>query len=375
MVGSNPAAFAAAIQSAHSGVRTILVDSGNFSLLSFDPREADLFSGVYKTFIKHVESAQRFPVKKDQQFSPSFVATFMRAWTDTIKNMDRMPNKQPVRVERAGRGWVLYTNDNKTIKCDAIIDGTANHEILKLAAATQSTDNNTLLRKGYVDQLYRTSVAVIARAKIIPPCLPLKCLLTNKSNLLITGNDDYGYTTSSGQAAGAAAAYCAFYKKESTQLNIRAIQSELIKYGSALIYFDDLHDSDPYFSSVQATVLSGILKGMEYADSFHFNADSLVTFNEIRAAFKELYPRSQIWFLDNHGDHITVKDILSLIKFVALRGKELDAEIQNGWTTTYHFKEKYDLQYELTRYQFAILTNAYIRPFLVGIDLSGQQKR
>jgi hypothetical protein len=121
--------------------------------------------------------------------------------------------------------------------------------------------------------------------------------------------------------------------------------------------------------------MTGILKVRETAGKLFFMPDQTVSTEDLKLPLREYYSRSQIWFLDNKADKLSLEKILSLIKFVGSRGDELDKEVKKGWSTALKLKGEFDLKRILTRKEIAILFDTYLQPFSVAVDLEGNVKR
>jgi hypothetical protein len=150
------------------------------------------------------------------------------------------------------------------------------------------------------------------------------------------------------------------------------IQGELLAYKSLLLPFVDIKSSDSSFTAIQHIAATGILKANIKENKLYFMPDSSISSDEIRQPMKEFYSRSQIWFADNKLDKLTLKDVLSLIKFSGNRGEELNREVERGWTNTFRFKGKFDPNKVATRQELAVLINNYLKPFNVRIDVMGK---
>jgi hypothetical protein len=142
-------------------------------------------------------------------------------------------------------------------------------------------------------------------------------------------------------------------------------------YKSWFIPFDDIHRTDSNFVALQHIGATGLLKGKISNGKLLFQPDSLVSAAEIRLPMKEFYSRSQIWFADNKREKLTLDDVLKLIKFSGSRGEELNREVENGWKTSFKFGGKYDLNHLVTRREFAVLADTYLKPFNVRVDMRG----
>jgi hypothetical protein len=178
-------------------------------------------------------------------------------------------------------------------------------------------------------------------------------------------------TMTVGQAAGASAAFCSFFKTTSNNLGVRTIQAELFLYKSWLVPFTDIAYADSNFAAIQRIGVTGLLKGKTVAGKLLFQPDSMVSADDIRVPMREFYSRSQIWFADHKLDRFTIEDVLSLIKFNASRGEELNAEVEKAWKKSFRFNSEFDLKRLVTRREFAVLADAYLKPFNVRADLRG----
>ncbi|PWG82508.1 FAD-dependent oxidoreductase [Pararcticibacter amylolyticus] len=374
VIGASPSGLAAAIQAAHSGAKAVLLDKGNFESVDLPASEAEMRSGVYAAFIRRVEGAQRYPVTKNQTFTPSFAATIFKAWTDTVKNLQVVTKATITSIKKNGKGWEAVLSDRRGLKADVIIDATTDGYISRLIPVSK-TPAGSVDTIPYQSKKYRTGIGLIPPGKFVPATLPVSELLSGTENFIVTGGSIIPPSMSTGQAAGAVGAYCSFFKTTTGKLNVRTIQSELINFGSHLLAFDDIDRRDSNLTAIQSIGLTGILKGKKVDGKFLFRPDSSVSSHEIMAPVKEYYLRSQIWFPDNIKEKLTVDDVLSLIKCVASRGKELNKEVEKAWTPGLKLPGKFDLKRTVTRREFAVLFNSYVKPFIVAVDLDGALKR
>lgn len=374
VVGASPSGIAAAIQAAHSGVKTILLDEGPINSIEIKQEERENPYGIVRELLDRIDTLQRYPVKSTQKLSPEYLGTVLKSWTDTIKNLTVIRNSAILSLKKSGKGWEVQI-PNSTIKADMVVDATAGRRVAGMAGlkdTPRSTDSLT-----YAHQLYRTSVAISPHSLTIPATIPLKFFLSPSKNLVysfpiaIADRETYA----AGQAAGAIAAYCAFFKTTTDKLNVRLIQSELMTYKSRLIEFSDIAPADSNRLAFQQLALTGIIKGRLVSDKSYLYPDSSISTEDIQATVKEYFSRSQIWFLDNKSEKLNMEQLLSLIKFTAQRGAELNKEVEKGWKTSFKLPQNFDLKRPVTRREFAVLFNSYLRPFDVSVDLKGQLKR
>lgn len=374
VIGASAAGVSAAIQSAHSGVKTVLVYEGDLlNQITIGREERERPSGVLKDLLDKMETLQKYPLKSSQPLTPAYISSVLKSWTDTIKNLTILSNTSIASIKKSGKGWEVSTPKN-LIKTDVLIDASADRSFAKKAAI-----KDTLARYpdsvSYRSTFYRTSVAIPEKRISFPAVLPAISFLSASGNLVYAAPFGQELTFSSGQAAGALASYCAFFKTNTDNLNLRVIQSELMTYRLNLIDFDDIASNDSNRVSFQQMALTGIIKGKAGDGKFLLMPDSAISTEDIRLPVKEYYSRSQIWFLDNRSDKITMEQLLSLIKFSAQRGAELNKEIEKGWKTSFKLPGKYEIHRPVTRREFCVLFNTYLRPFDVTINKRGVLKR
>ncbi|HEX8377175.1 MAG TPA: FAD-dependent oxidoreductase [Pedobacter sp.] len=377
VVGSTPAALAAAIQSANSGVKTLLMDAGKLESITFSEYDKFADVGIYAGFLKHADSLQKGVTKNNVHvFTPSFTASVFKAWTDTVKNLTVLRNASIKKLKKSGRDWEIDL-PGREIKADLIIDGTSNNDIARLAGlSSKALSESSAVKSVYSDKKYRTSVGVLSKGGSAFASIPVSSLLAQGiENLVLAGPVGGISSLHSGQGAGTIAAYCVFFKTSTKNLNIRAIQSELLTYKSRLLKFEDINESDSSMVALQHIGVTGILKVSEVNGRLYFNPDKTISTEDLKVPFREYYSRSQIWFLDNKAEKLNLETTLSLIKFVGSRADELDKEVNKSWNKSLKLKGDFDLKRVLTRREIAILFDAYLQPFSVAVDLEGNIKR
>src|SRR5690606_705686 len=127
---------------------------------------------------------------------------------------------------------------------------------------------------------------------------------------------------------------------------------------------------------IQRVALSGLIQG-KIVDSIQtpgrmiFDVTSHVSSQEIEPIMRSLYTRSPIWFADKSIEQLKLKELLDLIKFVALKGNELDAAVEKGWLQKYKFAGEYDPECLVTRRHVAVLIDTYLQPFSIKVDNNG----
>ena len=93
--GTTPGGLAAAIQSAHSGVETILIDQENLDVVNLTSADKAYKIGIYAQFLQRVDSLQKnLNYKNNESLTPAYTAVVFKGWTDTIKNLTVLKNAQ-----------------------------------------------------------------------------------------------------------------------------------------------------------------------------------------------------------------------------------------------------------------------------------------
>jgi hypothetical protein len=181
-----------------------------------------------------------------------------------------------------------------------------------------------------------------------------------------------------GQGAGTVAAYCAFYKTNTKNLNVRAIQGEILDFKGYLLPFSDIALNDLNFRAIQQVSATGLLKGVQNANgktaAVLFVPDSIVSTAEVEPVIREIYTRAFIWFnKEKPAAQFTIGNLLSFISEITLsEPKLLQKTLEKQWEANYKFKQAFDVNRPITRREFAVITNKYLNPFARTVDLTGK---
>jgi hypothetical protein len=181
-----------------------------------------------------------------------------------------------------------------------------------------------------------------------------------------------------GQGAGATAAFCAFFKTTTQNLNVRIIQGELLDFKAWIMPFADIKPTEPYFRAIQQIGASGLLKGVQKTEGntarLLFQPDSLVATAEIKPTLEETYTRGFLWFnKEKPGTVFTVGNLLSFISETTLTDPHtLEIAMQKAWKEQYKFASPFDMKRPVTRREFAILANRFFNPFARSVDIAGR---
>jgi hypothetical protein len=413
VIGNGTSAIAAAIQSGRSKVKTLLLLNGpwleELSLQKMitlnDPSYAP--SGIWEEVDKELRDFyKKTPgydtLSKSLKFEPYAAGAALKRMADSVKMLTSKTNVSYTSIEKDGTGWkleVVIKGEKVTIKAKVLVDGTEDGEMIKKAGATLPPDIKTWMDKGAPD-LYRTSIAsgtftvdAHGSRSNYPGgpvyYIPLSAVAVKDADNLLTINKTlfpkgaYNLTTkiAIGQAVGATAAFCAFFKTTTKKLDVRVIQIELLDFKSSLLYFTDVERSDLYYRSIQQIAATGLLKGMSVMvadgknmEDFEFMPDVAVATSEIKPVLTEIYSRVFLWInREQPGEKFTVGNLLSLISEITLTDpNDFKITMQKAWKTEYKFKSDFDLNKPVTRREFAVLANKYLNPFARAVDTNGK---
>ncbi|SDR84592.1 FAD dependent oxidoreductase [Mucilaginibacter mallensis] len=418
VIGGGLSGVAAAIQSARSKVKTVLIERDSILCNNLSGKAMEYVladrnspSGIWDEFRKHVvdryhktpgyDTIYNDPLKLE----PSIGAAILANIADTVKNLSIELNTSFTNIVKDGDRWQVTVTQNgkiKTIKARILIDATEKGSVIAKAGATYVSNDEWKINDG--TNAYRTSIAMGSfrpyrpldtsqyKFTYIPSpeyCIPIRDFLAKGvDNLLVAGKqwrqptNPFTYLRANlnlGQAAGVIAAYCAFYKTTTANLNVRLIQGELLDFKSCLLPFDDI-GVDPYWRAIQQICATGMLKGVTEEREHHyvytvlFMPDSIVTTAEIKPVLLETYTRAFLWFNANKLDkQFTVGNLLSFISELTLTEPDnVRKSMSRDWNSLYHFTSKFDMNRPITRREFAILANKFLNPFARTVDLNGR---
>lgn len=402
--GDSEAAWAAAVQSARSGVNTLwLRNKKDIGIHFVDNKKVQvdanhgLDAGLWAEFLSKTRGVSipndSVSTLAKQAITPQIAKNVFTGISDSLKNLSTLFNTEIKSIKKSGKQWQVILSNNDKLKVNAIVDasdkGIISNFIGQEKPSTPKDKGNIInVSNIYSNTLFRTGLIVFEGEKEqveIPASLLLN---TFAENIFIInqypwlGKDAQANINNlpiliqSGQAIGASAAYCAFFKTTTDKINIRTLQGELLAYHGQIIPFQDIELHDPHFSAIQRIGATGILKGETIQNGdlspFNFDPKKTVSSKEIEPVMLNLYTRSQIWFADKNIERVKLAELLSLIKFTALKGEELDADVKKGWTQRFNFDGEYNPAEDITRRQLAVLIDYYLKPFNVKVNDKGQ---
>jgi len=173
-----------------------------------------------------------------------------------------------------------------------------------------------------------------------------------------------------GQALGAVAGYCAFFKTTADKIDVRKLQTELFAFDVRLLPYKNISSFSTNFTALQRIFLTSIYAEDDNLQNLTFNQKAEIPVASIHTTFNQMYSRSQLWFKNNEKEILDLNDLLALIKNVAFRGEEIDQLVEKEWQSKLKFERTFDKNH-LEKYEFEVLLDKYANPFAKTIDHSG----
>lgn len=382
VIGNTPAGVAASIQSARSGAKTMYLTQS----LSLSP----IFSEEDLPFIKSIKNHFSLKERRRSKATDSVIAlpvllnqslNLIKGISDTVKNLTINTNNAVDEIKKDGKSWEVRLKGGQKIKADVVVDATEN---LSIASMLRIDIKKTMVITGsstnpFENKLYRSTVALGNLGDSSPFMIPMGALIPQVVENFIIIPKQIGkikpLKMSAGQASGTIAAYCAFFKTSTRTINVRVVQGELLAFDALLIPYSDIELKDPNFLAFQRLGLSGLIKSDLINGKIQFDTAGIVKAEDLRGSMREFYTRSQLWFADNKKDTLTIDDAISLFKFIANRGNELNKEIEEGWKVSFKLNSIFDPKRNISRKEFGILADKYLQPYNIRVDISGNLLR
>ncbi|GGI26720.1 hypothetical protein [Pedobacter mendelii] len=365
VIGNGDAALAAGIQSYKSGVKTlILTQSHGFSSQNNFSTQSIVVQNLFKTLADWKVKKLKKPIEPISKSK----AKDTKKPIDSAALLNIIDTLKYTEIKRSGNGWTLNLSNGQDLKAKILVFADESGMLLaNLKVKTLATAETTVL--SYDRNLYRTTIAGLNATESHYLSL-YNLLIPNQENLLFIPPENVEI----GWAAGATGAYSAFFDTKTSLSNLKRIQGELLSYKLALMPFEDVKAADSNWLALQKIGITGILKAEIRAGKAYFNPEQEVKYNEIKQPIKDYYYKAQIWFDDNKNIPINLENTISLVCYVG--NKAIDAtkaEIEKKWNKNYKFSSKFDLKKVLTRREFSVITNEYLKPFdEVNVDKTGR---
>ena len=391
--GDDMLAFAAAMQSAKSNVPTLWLLSGKtvapelnaagFSIANLPNLDGGIWMEVLMELAGSAQKRDSLARELKQHLDPVALRKAMHKLMDQQPNLQLLTDNRVQLLKRNKNTWTVTLSDKQKFTIWSILDASPAQELhqyigspsmlakpagLMPIAELQLGQLKSLLAAGQSgDLLYGLTMGnmiYLEKYNMLNLHGVAQLLDDNPSTIPLKAHI--------GQAMGAIVAYLAFFKTDAVKLDIRKVQTELLSYGARIVPYQDVMIEDPNFTAIQKIGLTNLFKAVGDKQSWLFKPDSSVSFAEVKPIFNQYYTRSQLWFMDNQGEFFNWKSFFSLIKFVGLRGEEIEKQIQQNWSSKLKFAGVYNEEQQVTRYQFATILELYASPYVRAINHEGQ---
>ena len=407
--GQGEAALTSAVQASNSGVNTVWINpEKSFKSILTEGAEIkkinsyqNIDAGLWANFLK---LSLNSPSYSDSVFNrakaylnPRISMNAFEKMIDSCENLKVIYKTGIRKIKKSGKKWKVELSNGESYNVYAVVDASMNSQLLSYISKKDKLSDSTVdsvpmipMDQLYGSDIYKTSLLVlddqtefvIPAVSLIRPYADNFFVLYGPNGLLKDLKESIEAVPTKmlyGQTLGAIASYCAFFEVKADKINIRTLQGELLAFKGQMLPFHDVPFEDPHYASIQRIGLTGMIKGKmgnvdNESSKLIFDINSRVSSKELEPTMRRLYTRSQIWFSDKSIDELKLKDLLSLIKFIALKGDELDSTVEKGWTKKFNFSGDYDPECFLTRKQTAVLIDTYLQPFNIKVDEKGNFK-
>jgi len=389
--GHDIEAFAAAIQSAKSGVPTLWIVDGEQIVPAVTEKEVSILendhldAGIWRMLLLASNPAMSPTDSTARSIRLRMNPQLMRNAVDRLigqeANLSLQKGQQIVGLKNRGKRWEITLANKQKYEIPVILDLSHTDDLrqLALAQSSSSIEARSIEHASLAEQrLWMASGLASGEVRAISFSSFLSDHHDNYFNVghltfnLRAGAGNLPLRANIGQALGAIGGYCAFFKTSAEKIDIRKVQDELLQYGAKLVPYQDVAVDDRFATAIQKVGLTGIWQESLSSGKYLLNKRDSISFENVRPEFNQLYSRSQIWFLDNTGDYLTWKDAISLVKYVGQRGDELNKQIEQDWSRKLQFEGSFDLDRYISKYEFAVIVDKYCNPFVVRINAQGK---
>lgn len=389
--GVSMEALASALQSARSGVETYWVMPTEIHFKEWNLMQGtsgmatSLIGGVWMNVLQEISLKKEIRDSVFKLVSHNIDGLMLEKAIEKLlldqENLTVIRNTDVVRMMGGKKGFEVQLSNRSKFTVFAVIDATKGRSLNQRLVVKEQNLNNLIekeencLRELEANNV-RTLLAIADDNQCIYGLTMADVLHGRVGNLFFTDLFDENKPASGsfldranvGQAVAACASYCAFYKVNADKLDVRKVQAELLTFYSRILPFIDISIEDPNFSALQRMFLVNILPWDKKGEPYLFHADDSVSVDSVKPVLLQLYTRAQLWFMDNSRDFFTVNNVIELLKVIGFRGDELEEEVAKNWVKRFKFKNTFDLDRPISRYEFAVLLDAYASPFNVKVN-------
>lgn len=389
--GSDIIALNAAVQSARSHVPTVWVwdedqlaaelTQDTLSITSNLNLDGGLWMEMLMEMGMSKSRSDSLASAVKRNFNPRLAKNAIEKIIANLPNLTIVKGETIDQAERRRKGWQITLSNNQKYQVVAVVDASRNGDVV---AFQKRAEERAFPAFQQIDELSlaasRTTLAVGEYAGRLQVVLLADLLQSEQDNLFDAGYfrtvdvspESIPFRAALGQALGATAGYCAFFKTQTDKIDIRKLQSELLAFRARLNPYQDVSMANRHFSALQKLYLTGFFMGERVGQEYHLKPDQVLRLEEVQDVLNSVYTRSQLWFLDHsHQGDITWGELMELTKFVSFKGDEIVRQVERDWRAKFHFEGTYDPECVVTRLQFAVITDLFSDTFAKAVNLDG----
>jgi len=357
VIGTNVAGIGAGIQAAKAGIKTIIIDST--TVLGTDVEEIDttFTLGLDGQFLK-----QRKTGKTSYEI--------LGQWLQDRKELKLLTGVHLTSMVKGKNGWELKLSSGVHILANWVFEDEG-RKLVEYAPGKFIADIDiSSTSDNWPGSQYRTQVGV-SRGKNKVNSYPLsRFVRTERENWIVI--PAVGKSFSIGQIVGAMVANTIV--NNTGDFDVRKVQEMLLTEG---LYFDSFNDiplDDPNFTVFQRIFATGLLRPNFYMPGgMMADPEETVDIKNIVNPFIDYYKSSAIWFVRHPMGTLSIAEAMELL-FVSSH-KSFDTQIELEWKGKLQFNSTFDPQRAITRREFAVLIDTYLKPFDIAVDMKGLLRR
>ena len=390
--GNGIEAFAAAMQSANSNVPTIWVVKNKdlvpemttvpLQITANQDLNGGLWSDLLMEIYESKEKTDSLLNTLQADLNPQLVLNALERMIQRKPNLQVVKDMSILDLKEDKKEVRIQLSDRRKLKVRAVVDATADAELLRFFENHMVVNRSDSIAKieNLSQDKQRTIITIGEQENAIYAYTFNDIYAAHINNVFFIASlfkdnkniNAFPIRSNLGQGVGATAAYCAFFKTTTDKIDIRKLQMELITFEARLLPFKDIRIEDSNFHGLQKLFLSGVFP-WNNQDGIYLLQDSLpVSTAAVKDVFTTLSSRSQLWYADNKSENFTLEGLSSLIKLISFRGNEIDVEIEKDWKKKLKFTDDYQKDKIINRYEFAVLVDKYINPFVKMVNRNGE---
>lgn len=377
--GGSVEAYMAAAQAAISGVPTVWVDNSSTWRKSLSTAsesvQSDLMldGGAWKYILRKTSVYEGIEaLRRDSTFKRDLMR--LSSMQPAKKELLTVIHQQDIeKVSESSKSWEIKLTNKQSFQVKYVLDASKESKLCRMANV-KADDNVKVLRSTVLSLPQSRALIFVGEDQGEIEVAYLHEVVPAENNLFVLkAKEGYNlpYRVALGQTVGAVVSYCAFFKTSTDKIDLRVLQNELLMYRSRLLPCVDISIEDKHYSSLQRIFLTGILPLNQKEGKLYFNGQDSVKLADVKEELKRLFSRTQLWFVDHNPEYLTLKSTISLLKFAAFRGDELDKEIEQKWKKEFGFEQDYNPERLISKYEFAVLWDKYASPFWVKRSQNG----